>query len=70
MFHSWLKYSANSGDLIAILINALANIEAYIDFPDEDLIVLDEDSSGAISSEEFISFFSDGTDVLQYFDAT
>jgi hypothetical protein len=30
------------------------------DFPDEDLIVLDEDSSGCISAKEFMEFFKDG----------
>lgn len=31
------------------------------DFPDEDLVVLDMDSSGFISSTEFIDFFKSGT---------
>ena len=43
--------------------NSSTHYLSLADFPDEDLIVLDEDSSGLISSKEFVTFFADGTNV-------
>jgi hypothetical protein len=46
--------------LTRTLPNFLSPSLSLADFPDEDLIVLDEDSSGCISAKEFMEFFKDG----------